>query len=312
MEDLDWGQDKKNYYMRDEESDYIEEDEEANELQNQRLKKIIDANLLQDSEEDEAIDQIEDQRASIDLDLSDSEKSDGKLILSKEVRLDLEEKAKELKDYLNIIKSQYNPLIDIFTEQAIDTPETIKFLKFNRKLILSYCSCIIYYIVNLSLKKINLHHPVVKKIHLLKSLIDKHNDDDLIPPINKLIETLEHMSNEDKVERINVKPNNQTLLGKKREKEDKERIRKEKIWKTIEFKNNEAIKKANKLVETAKGITRKRKRKQGNAKLMNKIKYQKKEKIRKNMVKKYEGKPLVYTGEATGIRRDLSRSVKLK
>ena len=32
---------------------------------------------------------------------------------------------------------------------------------------------------------------------------------------------------------------------------------------------------------------------------------------RKNDVKIYTGKPDVYTGEATGLRRDLSRSTKI-
>ena len=62
----------------------------------------------------------------------------------------------------------------------------------------------------------------------------------------------------------------------------------------------------------ARGLYRKRKRYQGNAKLHNREKFEKKQKIRKNMVKEYEGKPEVYGGEVTGIRRDLIRSTKIK
>ena len=82
--------------------------------------------------------------------------------------------------------------------------------------------------------------------------------------------------------------------------------------KTQNDKNEQMIKNANKTLAQGKGMFRKRKEKSGNAKLMNKIKFQKKDKIRKNMVKEFTEKPLVYTGEATGIRRDLSRSKKLK
>lgn len=69
---------------------------------------------------------------------------------------------------------------------------------------------------------------------------------------------------------------------------------------------------ANKNMLKSRGIYRKRKQYQGNAKLHNREKYMKKQKLRKNMVKEYEGKPDVYVGETTGIRRDLIRSVKIK
>lgn len=69
---------------------------------------------------------------------------------------------------------------------------------------------------------------------------------------------------------------------------------------------------ANKNMLKARGIYRKRKQYQGNAKLHNREKYMKKQKLYKNMVKKYEGKPDVYGGETTGIRRDLGRSTYIK
>ena len=81
--------------------------------------------------------------------------------------------------------------------------------------------------------------------------------------------------------------------------------------KEIDMKNDFAIRKANKEVLKARGIYRKRKKYQGNAKLMNREKFYKKEKERRKMIKEYEGKPEVYMGEATGIRRDLVRSTKI-
>ena len=97
----------------------------------------------------------------------------------------------------------------------------------------------------------------------------------------------------------------------KKEKELLDIKKKENEKKDIEMKNDFAIRKANKEVLKARGIYRKRKRYQGNAKLMNREKFYKKEKQRKKMVKEYEGKPDVYNGEATGIRRDLVRSTKI-
>ena len=98
-------------------------------------------------------------------------------------------------------------------------------------------------------------------------------------------------------------------LNKEKELLDKEKENQEK--KEIEKKNDFAIRKANKEVLKARGIYRKRKKYQGNAKLMNREKFYKKEKERRKLVKEYEGKPDVYMGEATGIRRDLIRSTKI-
>ena len=97
----------------------------------------------------------------------------------------------------------------------------------------------------------------------------------------------------------------------KKEKELLDKKNKENEKKEIDMKNDFAIRKANKEVLKARGIYRKRKRYQGNAKLMNREKFYKKEKERRKMVKEYVGKPDVYTGEATGIRRDLVRSTKI-
>ena len=97
----------------------------------------------------------------------------------------------------------------------------------------------------------------------------------------------------------------------KKEKELLDKKSKENEKKEIDMKNDFAIRKANKEVLKARGIYRKRKRYQGNAKLMNREKFYKKEKERRKMVKEYVGKPDVYTGEATGIRRDLVRSTKI-
>jgi len=82
-------------------------------------------------------------------------------------------------------------------------------------------------------------------------------------------------------------------------------------WK-IDYKNKMGQRLANDKVLKSKGLFRKRKQYQGNAKLHLREKFHKKEKIRKNFVKEYEGKPEVYGGEVTGIRRDLIRSTKFK
>jgi len=68
---------------------------------------------------------------------------------------------------------------------------------------------------------------------------------------------------------------------------------------------------ANANVLKSKGIVRKRKPNQGNAKLHLREKYDAKMNKRKNYVKDFVGKPDYYGGEETGIRRDIIKGTKL-
>ena len=109
-----------------------------------------------------------------------------------------------------------------------------------------------------------------------------------------------------------VKDNLDKLNNLKNKKEkivENNKIRKQE---EIVFKNDMGTRLANKNMLKSRGLYRKRKQHQGNSKLHNREKFFKKEKLRKNMVKTYEGKPEVYMGETTGIRRDLIRSTKFK
>ena len=117
---------------------------------------------------------------------------------------------------------------------------------------------------------------------------DEHEDED-----NNNYDNEEEEADEDSFIKEQYKSFNK--LKKEKELLDKQKNEKEK--KDIEMKNNFAIRKANKQVLEAKGITRKRKRYQGNAKLMNREKFYKKEKERKKLVKDYVGKPDVYTAK---------------
>ena len=125
----------------------------------------------------------------------------------------------------------------------------------------------------------------------------------------KLNENFDNNSSEDEDSFIQEQYKSFNKLNKEKELLDLKKEENEK--KEIEMKNDFAIRKANKEVLKARGIYRKRKKYQGNAKLMNREKFYKKEKERRRYVKDYVGKPDVYMGEATGIRRDLIRSTKI-
>lgn len=109
-----------------------------------------------------------------------------------------------------------------------------------------------------------------------------------------------------------IKENEEKFNKLKEEKLKKDNKKKEKLQKEIDNKLEMGQRLANDKVLKSKGITRKRPRGRGNAKLNNRRKFEIKQKERKNMVKEYVGKPEVYGGESTGIRRDLIRSTKIR
>ena len=146
-----------------------------------------------------------------------------------------------------------------------------------------------------------------KKKRREKDLDDKNKEIDIKKNENFDNDSLE----EEEVEDSFIKEQYKSFNKLNKEKEMLDIKKEENEKKEIDMKNSFAIRKANKEVLKARGIYRKRKKYQGNAKLMNREKFYKKEKERRKMVKEYQGKPDVYMGEATGIRRDLIRSTKI-
>lgn len=332
---------KNELYAKGEESDYVEEEKEAKRLQEKSLKRIMDMGLV---EQDNYASEESDAEVKNILDDSDDEMTaqKGKIKIPESIKEILLSYSNEVKDSLKEIKNKIDPVLLILKEidNSVSNPETIEYLENKKILLLSYISCLSYYIIHRGQNLINDYHPVVKKILSLKSLINKLNDDKLFTQVSNLSEKVmmlnensdedENQEEEEEKEELQVKA--EMLLNKKRknlENKDKDNNeekykmkdkqqeikQKEKLtlaYSEIDKKNKFAIEKANKELAKGKGMYRKRKQKQGNARLMNKLKFQKKDKIRKRYVQEFTEAPLVYTGQATGIRRDLSRSVKIK
>ena len=150
----------------------------------------------------------------------------------------------------------------------------------------------------------------IKKPSFLSKKKKRDNDDNKEIDIKKN-ENFDINSGDEEDEDSFIKDQYKSFNKLNKEKELLDLKKEENEKKEIDMKNDFAIRKANKEVLKARGIYRKRKKYQGNAKLMNREKFYKKEKERRKMIKEYEGKPEVYMGEATGIRRDLVRSTKI-
>ena len=333
-EQEDWK--KHELYAKDEDSDYVEEEKEARRLQDKSLARIIDMGLVEDADNQENSEEEENKAQNILDDSDDDNKL--KFKLSEKTKKELLSYAIEVENTLKEVKAKINPIILLLKDQeeTVENPKTIEYFENKKSLMLTYASCLSYFIVHRTQNLINDFHPVVKRILSLKNLLSKLNDKNLFKNIDKLIEKIEILNEDDDEDDIQEEEEEEEveqpkLLNKKRKNSDRgeeskeelykkkdedQKLKKENIikdsFKTMENKNKLAADKANKELARGRGMYRKRKAKQGNAKLMNKIKFEKKDKVRKRYVKEFTEAPLVYTGESTGIRRDLSRSIKFK
>ncbi len=470
-DEYDWGSKKNEYYSRNktnkDDHDFLEEEEEAKKIQMEKLKKLQEANLLDSDEESiqekKVLKKIslyssdeEDNKLKNNINgkeynnygLLKNANSDAKNKKGKKNLLNsgikLPEKtfsSEELTEFSQILKNikinvddlaeNVLPIQQVLESEDLKLEKTLNYFQLKKQAHLLYITYLNFYLYFKSLGKINDHHPVIKKMYFLKSIInlDKDYKDKVFEKIDKTLQlisekknfedeenNLDDLDNEDmedgeddendlelneneeeeenefnlddegsndelnaedildlnsdnseedqnpkkkNVQKLKNKENKEdekTLLKNKRNKPDsildinfsneknqpKENFnknenvnkfvmenmeklkalkeKKEKLAEKADLKNQKefeekidmGIRLANKNMLKARGIYRKRKQYQGNAKVHNREKYLKKQKLRKNMVKEYEGKPDVYIGETTGIRRDLIRSTKIK
>jgi len=461
-DECDWGSKRTDYYSRNknnkDDNDFLEEEEEAKKIQMEKLKKLQEANLLESDDES-----VEEKKLikKISLYSSDEEENGEKIVNNKMGLLkksDNDNKNKKgkisllnsvskisEKTYTNEELSEFSQILknikinvdelneNILTiEQVLENEElkleqTLNYFKLKKQAHLLYITYLNFYLYFKSKGKINDHHPVIKKMYFLKSIInsDKEHKEKIFEKIDKTLELINERNNledeenlygeednlddldendlelneEEELENDEIeeeeddfnlddeaeddelnaddildlnedfedenkkddkkknkkRDNEKSLLKNKRNKPDsildidfnneknkvnsnnkKENVqyfvqenieklqslkeKKEKLSEKAELQNKKefeekldmGVRLANKNMLKARGIYRKRKQYQGNAKVHNREKYLKKQKLRKNMVKEYEGKPDVYIGETTGIRRDLIRSTKIR
>lgn len=332
VEDEEW---KKNeIYVRGEESDYIEEEEEAKRIQEAHLRRMINQGLISEIsnkykvESDEK--ENEKEKTQVERLLFESdEENDEKAKVTYKIP---ETTKKMILDYSNENEKIMNELKEIdritkeisinkekFTENSVSLEGIYEYFSNKKVLLVSLSSCICYFVLYRSQNMINDYHPVIKRIISLQILLKKLKDDKLLRKVKDFLEKIEEKDEKVRESKKNKENHmeNSGLLSKKRDLKQKETNEKQAnqvkdAFKLKEEKNRKGIEKANKELAKGRGLFRKRKAKQGNSKLMNKMKYEKKSKIRKRYVKEFTEAPINYTGQSTGVRRDLVRSVKFK
>jgi U3 small nucleolar RNA-associated protein 3 len=336
----DWGSRRQDYYSNNkrdkEDSDYLEEEEEAMKKQQQKLQKLKEANFTYSDDEGEDNNQasltIVKKAKKFDLSSSDDEGT---------TKPKMEDKAENLQILTNLrlnveeVNENLFPTIEILERTEMKNLSNYLTAKKNM-----HCLYSIYLTLYLNYKlkgQIPDYHPIVKKMLWVKGLLNnmKNIDDNISTKLDKILKLHQNGDMEVKSDGVEEEMN---FLGKKTKQqkympgfdldnyihENNSKIEKlnqkrlisvenagRRLKAEIAVKNQKGIRLVNENILKARGIYRKRKNYQGNAKLVNREKFMKKEKLRKNYVKEYTEKPEVYGGEATGIRRDLIRSTKI-
>lgn len=331
----DWGNKKMQYYSMnkredEDDSDFVEEEKEAIRIQQKKLEKIKQSKLLTEDSEDEEKDNKKEDKKQL---FEDDDITKPFTIDKNEILEDISKAQNNISEVSNDLNQQLKVISD---DNFFKIPLTESFINTYKSSLLSLSAALLFKSISKLDCKITSHHPCIKTIAMLEYLLSKSSKtkEQIQSYLDKLIELKEAKKIKDKSTKMlsskrkrdqeeeeeeeeseeedNFVKNQMSEYNKlKKKKEDNIKKHKTKLIKEIEKKNELGTRKANKEVLKARGIYRKRKQYKGNAKVSNREKYMKKEKERKKMVKEYVGKPDVYMGEATGIRRNYIRSTKI-
>lgn len=331
----DWGNKKMQYYSmnkreNEDDSDFVEEEKEAIRIQQKKLEKIKQSKLLaEDSEEEEKDNKKEDKKQLFE----DDDTTNPLPIDKNDILQDISKAQNNLSEVSNDFIQRLKMISD---DNFFKIPLAESFLKTYKDTLLSLSGALLFKSLFKLEGKITSHHPCIKTIAMLEYILSKSSKtkEQIQSYLEKLMELNEakkikdkttkmlsskrkraHQEEEEEEEKeeddLFVKSQMVEYNKLKKKKEENINKHKSELIKEIEKKNELGTRKANKEVLKARGIYRKRKQYKGNAKVSNREKYMKKEKERKKMVKEYVGKPDVYMGEATGIRRNYIRSTKI-
>jgi hypothetical protein len=232
-ENTEWGSKRTDYYSKNkrdkEDSDYIEEEEEAIRIQQKKLQKLREAKLL--DSEDEGDNEgtmakpktIVKKAKKFNLDSSDDEATKAKT--TDEDKEENEQVLRNLKINLEEVNENLIPIIEIFESKASIKGLT-HYLKAKKDMHFLYSIYLAYYL-HFKLKGgIPDHHPVVKKMLYVKSLLNNmtETDDSMankIDDILKLIEQQGKAEGDEEEDEDDVEDSQPQLLGKKQSRDKK-------------------------------------------------------------------------------------------
>uniref|UniRef100_A0A1A9WWZ2 Sas10 C-terminal domain-containing protein n=1 Tax=Glossina brevipalpis TaxID=37001 RepID=A0A1A9WWZ2_9MUSC len=340
-----WGKSSRNYYN----TDFVDQDytsynereeelaefeaEEAKSIQQRLAKEMKEEDFLLDAAISQSENQVGDTKFEDCLVPLRSDFSG----LSKRERLQLFEKDSpefaglvgDLEGYLDEIQNIHNPVLEYVINNNVPMIPALKFAKFYQNLVLSYCNNIMFYLL-LKAKRISIQsHPIVQRLNqmkkLLKQLVDRHEN--IIKP--QLEALLERIRDNDVFEVLEIEPQPLNV-----EVDNSKRNRVEDVEQNINIDSESDDADAYDLDEKDgtedkasgddirrgityqmaknKGLTPHRKKELRNPRVKHRGKYRKALIRRRGAVRTVRNESTRYSGEISGIKATVSKSIKFK
>lgn len=349
--DMAWGTKKKIFYdsdyiiqkgktIEDIEAEDKEEEEEAKKIQTRLAANLseedYDLNLLEEfAAEAEAEEEEVEKKGRIVKDLKTMSQKE-KLKLLKKESPELLELIQDFKAKLTELRDEVQPLVEMVKDGRIPPGKGAKYLITKQQLYLNYCTNISFYLV-LKAKRIPAHnHPVIERLLTYRNLINELGavDARLAPQLRQLLsgeqqdrtlkkpasskhievsekarldEAKESESDEEASLRFyNAMAERQKLKRKKNEMQNEDSLVEEKKM------EGDAKRRITYQMSKNKGLTPKRKKIDRNPRVKHREKFRRAQVRRKGQVREVRREETRYSGEWSGIRAGVKRSVKLK
>ncbi|KAM3620939.1 uncharacterized protein V6R79_003900 [Siganus canaliculatus] len=333
------------------EAEEQEEEEEAINIQNRLAANLseedYDLNFFQQFAVEEKDDnKTEEKKERIVKDLKQMSQKEKMKLLKKESP-EMLELIQDFKAKLTELKDELQPLMQMVKDGKIPPGEGAKYLRTKQQLYLNYCTNISFYMV-LKAKRIPAHnHPVIERLLTYRNLINELGEVDnrLAPQFRKLLTG----DQEDEVTSKPPKGKNSSRVSSKKEKDSREsesevdedsdldeeaalrfyRDMEEQLKLKRKSKRlaPEELEEREDEVEEAdpdakrgityemaknKGLTPKRKKIDRNPRVKHREKFRRAKIRRKGQVRDVRREEKRYSGEMSGIRAGVKKSVKLK
>ncbi|CAB1314684.1 unnamed protein product [Coregonus sp. 'balchen'] len=309
--DMAWGNRKKMFYdsdyvaakgksQQDVEAEDEEEEEEAKNIQRRLAANLseedYDLNLLQEfAVEEQGVEKgVEKERIVKDLkQMSQKEK----MKLLKKESPELLELIRDFKAKLAELKDELQPLLEMVKDGRIPPGKGANYLKTKQQLYLNYCTNISFYLV-LKAKRIPAHnHPVIERLLTYRNLINEMGEVD-----SRLAPQLHQLLSADQKEKSARKSESSKPITNKKVKEagDEEEV------------DPDAKRRISYQMAKNKGLTPKRKKIDRNPRVKHREKFRRAKIRRKGQVREVRREETRYSGELSGIRAGVKKSVKLK
>ncbi|XP_050977983.1 something about silencing protein 10 [Labeo rohita] len=350
--DLAWGNKKKIFYdsdyitkkgksLEDMEAEDKEEEEEAKKIQSRLVANLseedYDLNMLEEFAAEAEVEKEVEKEGRIVKDLKTMSQKE-KLKLLKKESPELLELIQDFKAKLTELRDEVQPLLEMVKDGRIPPGKGAEYLKTKQQLYLNYCTNISFYLV-LKAKRIPAHnHPVIERLLTYRNLINELGavDARLAPQLRQLLygerqdrtvkrpagskhikvsgkarldESEESESDEEANLRFyNAMAERQKLKRKKSEIQNEDRLEEEEE-ETMDENAKRAI---TYQMSKNKGLTPKRKKIDRNPRVKHREKFRRAQIRRKGQVREVRREETRYSGEWSGIRAGVKRSVKLK